>query len=152
MVRADERQTDTRQRLRLWLRLLRATRAIEGELRERLRVQFGATLPRFDVMAALHRVEEGMTMTRLSRHLMVSNGNVTGLIDRLVAEHHVERVANRNDRRTTTVRLTPAGRAAFAEMARAHQRWIEELLEPLPADRVEELIPLFERFTPADAA
>ena len=82
-----------KQRLRLWLRLLRATRAIEAELRERLRVQFAMTLPQFDVMAALARAESGMTMTELSRKLMVSNGNVTGIIDRLVTEKLVLRKA-----------------------------------------------------------
>lgn len=139
-----------RQRLRLWIRLLRTTRALEAELRERLRVQFSATLPRFDVMAALDRSDEGMSLTRLSRHLMVSNGNVTGLIDRLVAEGHVERIPDLDDRRATIVRLTPAGRAAFADMARAHQRWIDEALSPLPEERLEELIALFEPFVPRE--
>src|SRR4029078_2950839 len=73
----------SKQRLRLWIRILRAARAIEAEVRERLRVQFGVTLPQFDVMAALERKPDGMTMTELSRFLMVSNGNVTGLIDQL---------------------------------------------------------------------
>jgi DNA-binding MarR family transcriptional regulator len=75
-----------KQRLRLWIRLLRVTRAVEAESRERLRVPFEMTLPQFDVLAALHREENGMTMTELSRRLMVSNGNVTGIVDRGLAE------------------------------------------------------------------
>ncbi|MGA8932368.1 MAG: MarR family transcriptional regulator, partial [Pseudolabrys sp.] len=99
----------SKQRLRLWLRLLRSSRAIEAQLRERLRTRFSITLPQFDVMAALARSEEGMTMTELSRQLMVSNGNVTGIIDRLVAEKLVLRQAPASDRRSFIVRLTPKG-------------------------------------------
>ncbi|TIS81978.1 MAG: MarR family transcriptional regulator, partial [Mesorhizobium sp.] len=73
-------------RLRLWIRLLRASRTIEAELRERLKKEFDTTLPRFDVMAALYRAPEGMLMSDLSRFLLVSNGNVTGIVDRLVSE------------------------------------------------------------------
>ena len=107
---------------------MRATRAIEAELRERLRVQFAITLPQFDVMAALARAESGMTMTELSRKLMVSNGNVTGIIDRLVAERLVLRQAPAEDRRSFVVRLTPKGAAQFAVVAKAHEEWVDKLL------------------------
>src|SRR5262245_58454282 len=83
----------SKQKLRLWLGLLRASRTIEGELRARLREEFATTLPKFDVMAALARKGAGMTMTELSRWLMVSNGNVTGIFDRLEAEGMVVRLA-----------------------------------------------------------
>jgi len=118
----------SKQRLRLWLRLLRATRAIEVELRERLRRDFATTLPQFDVMAALARKEDGMSMTELSRMLMVSNGNVTGLIDRLAAEKLVLRQAPANDRRSYIVRLTSKGTSHFAAIAKAHEAWVDELL------------------------
>jgi DNA-binding MarR family transcriptional regulator len=93
-------------RLRLWLRLLKATRLVEGALRERMRAERGTTLPRFDVMAALYRAGEGLRMSDLSGVLMVSNGNVTGIVDRLEAEELVERVAVAGDRRAIRVRLT----------------------------------------------
>lgn len=126
---------DGKQKLRLWLRLLRTTRAIEAQLRERLRLTFETTMPRFDVLAALARHERGMTMTALSRHLIVSNGNVTGIIDRLVADGLVVRVADRNDRRATFVRLTREGARQFAIMAAAHETWVGELLAGVaPAD------------------
>src|SRR5262249_53663989 len=99
----------SKQRLRLWLRLLRSSRAIEARLRERLRTKFAITLPQFDVMAALARRESGMTMTELSRHLMVSNGNVTGIIDRLVGEKLVLRQAPAKYRPPSHVRPTPNG-------------------------------------------
>jgi DNA-binding MarR family transcriptional regulator len=117
-----------KQKLRLWLRLLGTTHAIEVELRRRLRASFGVTLPKFDVMAALDRRPAGMTMTELSRHLMVSNGNVTGLVDRLVAEGLVVRLAHEADRRATFVRLTPKGAQQFQVLAKAHEGWVAELL------------------------
>lgn len=132
--------TLSKQRLRLWLRLLRATRAIEGELRERLRVQFAITLPQFDVMAALSRVENGMTMTELSRTLIVSNGNVTGIIDRLAADRLVARQPGADDRRSFVVRLTPKGAAHFATIARAHQEWVDKILSDFDADEAEAVI------------
>ncbi|MEP7030427.1 MAG: MarR family transcriptional regulator [Pseudolabrys sp.] len=133
-------QPVSKQRLRLWLRLLRASRAIEVELRERLRTQFAVTLPQFDVMAALARKEDGMSMTELSRMLMVSNGNVTGIIDRLTTEKLVLRQAPANDRRSYIVRLTPKGVAHFAIIAKAHETWIDELLSDLGGPEAEVLI------------
>ena len=135
----------SKQRLRLWLRLLGASRAVEGELRERLRRQFDATLPRFDVLAALDRNEAGMTMTELSRFLRVSNGNVTGIVDRLVSDGLVVRAQKDGDRRTSFVRLTPRGRSAFAEMAVVHEGWVDELLSPLDGQAVDDLIVLLDR-------
>ena len=121
-------------RLRLWLRLLRLTRQIEGELRERLRVNFQTTLPRFDVLAALDRAQEGMMMSELSRMLMVSNGNVTGIVDRLVEDGFVLRSMRDGDRRASVVRLTEKGRLRFAELARIHKQWVDELLGGLDSE------------------
>jgi len=130
----------SKQRLRLWLRLLRSSRAIEGRLRERLRTKFAITLPQFDVMAALARNENGMTMTELSRQLMVSNGNVTGIIDRLVAEKLVLRQAPASDRRSYIVRLTPKGASQFSAIAKAHESWIDEFLVEIDATEAESII------------
>jgi DNA-binding MarR family transcriptional regulator len=128
LQRKPAAHTASKQRLRLWIRLLRTSRAIEAELRERLRVAFRITLPQFDVMAALARREEGMTMTELSRMLMVSNGNVTGIVDRLVADDLVVRKAQADDRRAIVVRLTPKGSSQFAAMAKIHESWVDKLL------------------------
>ena len=128
-------RSPSKARLRLWLALLRATRGIEAELRNRLRLHYGVTLPRFDVLAALYRFESGMLMSELSRFLMVSNGNVTGIVDRLVEDGLVLRTARRGDRRASVVRLTAMGRERFAELAAAHEGWVDELLGPLePGD------------------
>lgn len=131
-------------KLRLWVRLLRTVRPIEVELRRRLKAEFGVTLPKFDVMAALARKEAGMTMTEVSRFLMVSNGNVTALIDRLVADGLVVRLANARDRRATVVRLTRKGVNLFAAMAEAHARWVEEILAGFGPEQSDTLIGLLD--------
>jgi DNA-binding MarR family transcriptional regulator len=110
--------------LRLWLRLLTCTQLIEREVRTALREQFDTTLPRFDLMAQLERAPQGLKMNELSRRMMVTGGNVTGITDQLVNEGLVERQAVEGDRRAFLVRLTAAGRASFADMARAHEGWI----------------------------
>jgi DNA-binding MarR family transcriptional regulator len=120
--------SDGKDRLRLWVRLLRCSRTVEAELRERLKREFDTTLPRFDVMAALYRAPDGMLMSDLSRFLLVSNGNVTGIVDRLVSEGLVTRARRNGDRRTSMVRLTEEGSKAFALIAAAHEGWVGELL------------------------
>jgi DNA-binding MarR family transcriptional regulator len=125
---SSRRAGDSKSRLRLWIRLLRATRLVEGETRERFKSRFNVTLPRFDVMAALYQKPGGMLMSEISRFLLVSNGNVTGIVDRLVKDKFVVRAQRDGDRRTSFVRLTAKGRAAFSEMAAAHESWINELL------------------------
>lgn len=126
--------------LRLWLRLLSCSNLISGEIRRRLRTEFDVTLPRFDVMAQLHREPNGLRLGDLSRRMMVTNGNITGLIDRLVQEGLVMREADPNDRRATTVRLTRAGTTMFRLMASAHEAWIHEMFAGLSARRVSELL------------
>jgi DNA-binding MarR family transcriptional regulator len=130
---------DSKARLRLWLRLLKATRTVESELRERLRVEFGSTLPRFDVMSALQRHLKGLKMSELSGVLKVSNGNVTGIIERLVEDGLVLREQVPGDRRAARVRLTAKGEAEFARQATAHENWVNELLSDVEPDRAERL-------------
>ena len=126
--------TAAKDRVRLWLRLLKVVRGVEQELRENLRREHNTTLPRFDVMAALSRHPEGLKMSQLSGVLRVSNGNVTGIADRLSEEGLVERVSVPGDRRATVLRLTPAGRKVFADQAAAHEEWINCLLGAVTAE------------------
>ena len=126
-----ETPVDTKADLRLWLRLLTCATLIEGEIRRRLRKQFGETLPRFDLMAQLERVEHGITLGEVSKRMMVSAGNVTSLVERLVLAGYVERRTAPNDRRSQLIRLTRNGRRAFGLMAAAHQAWVAELLGDL---------------------
>ncbi|MEM5543461.1 MarR family transcriptional regulator [Sulfitobacter sp. AS92] len=115
-------------RVRLWLRLLKVVRGLEQELRDTLRREHNTTLPRFDVMSALSRHPEGLKMSQLSGVLRVSNGNVTGIADRLSEEGLVERIPVPGDRRAMMLRLTPQGTAEFALQAQAHEDWINEKL------------------------
>ena len=126
-------------RLRLWLRLLAVTRAVEGELRERLR-GLDTTLPRFDVMAALHRAPDGLKMSAISAVLRVSNGNVTGIVDRLEAEGLAVRLPVEGDRRAMLVRLTPQGATDFARLAAEHEAWVDALLGAVSLRVAEHLI------------
>jgi DNA-binding MarR family transcriptional regulator len=119
--------------LRLWLRLLTCTLLIERRIKGRLRDRFAMTLPRFDLMAQLERTPAGLKMSEVSRRLMVSGGNVTGLVDQLVAEGLVERADVPGDRRAQAVRLTPRGREAFHAMAAEHERWVIGLMAGLSA-------------------
>jgi DNA-binding MarR family transcriptional regulator len=125
--------------LRLWLRLLTCAALIERHVREKLRDRFDITLPRFDLMAQLEREPKGLKMSELSRRLMVTGGNVTGLTDQLVAEGLVVRRGIPGDRRACNVRLTPKGKRQFDAMAGEHERWIAELLADVPVDEREAL-------------
>jgi DNA-binding MarR family transcriptional regulator len=121
------------QSLKVWLRLLACTNLIETEVRGKLRTEFDTTLPRFDLMAQLERHAAGLKMNELSQRLMVTGGNVTGITDQLEAEGLVVRESDPADRRAFTVKLTPAGRRAFARMAEAHEQWVVELFSGLAA-------------------
>jgi DNA-binding MarR family transcriptional regulator len=122
--------------LRLWLRLLTCSNLVEAEVRRRLRRRFDTTLPRFDLLAALDRAPEGLTLGEVSRRMMVSNGNVTGLATRLEAEGMIERRLDSGDRRAVRLSLTARGRREFARQSRAHEGWIAELLGQLsPEER-----------------
>ena len=142
---APEQEPESKQRLRLWLRLLRATRRMENALREELRRADGMTLPRFDVLAVLHRREDGLTMSELSRLLMVSNGNVTGIVERLVEDGWIARTSIKGDRRVTLVCLTEEGRTGFEALAARHEGWVNKLLGVVSIDEVNEMLGPLER-------
>lgn len=125
--------------LRLWLRLLTCTQLIEKQVRNELREQFATTLPRFDLMSQLERAPEGLKMNELSRRMMVTGGNVTGITDQLVTEGLVERVDVAGDRRAWRVRLTARGRKLFNEMAQQHEAWICDAFASLSPKEINQL-------------
>jgi DNA-binding MarR family transcriptional regulator len=142
---ASRLTSDHHQSLKLWLRMLSCTVRIENEIRSRLRATFGITLPRFDLMAQLERYPDGLRMGELSKRMMVTGGNITGITDQLEQEELVVRVPDPNDRRAYSVMLTDAGRRAFAEMAVVHEAWVAELLRDLSGDEKNQLIRLFSK-------
>jgi DNA-binding MarR family transcriptional regulator len=111
-------------------------------VRPRLREQFATTLPRFDLMAQLERHPEGLKMNELSRLLMVTGGNVTAIVDQLEKEGLVERFDEPADRRAFRIHLTRTGERTFAEMARAHEEWVVELLAGMGRREQDELLKL----------
>lgn len=133
---------DHHQSLKLWLRMLSCTVRIENEIRSRMRATFDITLPRFDLMAQLERHPDGLRMGELSKRMMVTGGNITGITDQLEQEKLVERMPDPKDRRVYTVKLTDAGRRAFARMAEVHEGWIAELLQDMSPDDKTQLIGL----------
>ena len=141
-TKVAERPHDHKDELRLWLRLFACKEVIETEVRRRLRDGFDVTFPRFDLMAQLYRAPKAMTLGELSQRMMVSNGNVTGLVDRMVEQGLVSRRPSPKDRRAQLVSLTAQGRRFFAAMARANGDWIGEILADLSSDEIETLMRL----------
>jgi DNA-binding MarR family transcriptional regulator len=120
--------------IRLWLRLLSATNLVSAEIRRNLRQSFNVTLPQFDLLAQLEREPNGLRLGELSQRMMVTNGNVTGLVDKLVDQGFVVREPTPEDRRAMNVRMTKAGAALFAVMAKANGDWMASLFSDVPAD------------------
>src|ERR1700741_1357531 len=142
MDREFHARRDDHSALRIWLRLLTCTQLIERSVRSGLREGFATTLPRFDLMAQLGRRRDGLKMNELPRLLMVTGGNVTAIGDQLEKEGLVERFDEPGDRRSWLIRLTAGGRKSFAEMARAHEHWVVELLAGLSSRERDELLKL----------
>lgn len=128
--------------LKLWLRLLSSTRLIENQIRSNLRESFDTTLPRFDAMAQLYRYPDGLRMGEISQLLMVTSGNITGIIDQLVQENLVERTTDPNDRRAYVVKLTESGISAFELMTGEHREWVADMTSGLNEDEQEQMYQL----------
>ncbi|WP_027878307.1 MarR family winged helix-turn-helix transcriptional regulator [Meiothermus cerbereus] len=133
---------DHHQAIRLWLRMLTCTNRITSKIRSRLRENFKTTLPRFDLLAQLERHPEGLKMSELSKRMMVTTGNITGITDQLEAEGLVRREVDKSDRRSFVVKLTPEGQRLFGEMAAVHEGWVIELFEGLSSEEKETLYAL----------
>ncbi len=139
---ATLRPGDHKAELRLWLRMLTCTTLIENGVRRRLRDTFDVTLPRFDLMAQLHKTPTGLTLGELSQRMMVSNGNVTAIVEKLVSQGLLDRKPSLRDRRAQVVSLTAAGRGAFSQMAAAHENWIAATFSGLSREEEEQLMAL----------
>ncbi len=131
--------------IRLWLRMLATNRLVETRTRRLLQDRYATTLPRFDLMAQLERAPKGLKMGELSRRMMVTGGNVTGITDLLEKEGLVERLDDPTDRRAWLVRLTTAGKRAFAAMAAEHERWIVESFAELSGREMSTMAALLAR-------
>jgi DNA-binding MarR family transcriptional regulator len=119
---------------------LSCTNLVTAEIRQRLRTEFEFTLPRFDLMAQLDREPNGLRLSELSKRMMVTNGNLTGLVDRLIEEGYVRRVDDPSDGRASVVRLTKSGSDTFKKLASAHEAWLASLFDGLTESAVERLM------------
>ncbi len=137
---AADAETEYRAQTRLWLRLLACTTLIEGELRRRFREEYDFTMPRFDVLAQLDREPSGLVLGELPKRLMVSAGNLTPIVDRLVEDGYITRTPSNLDRRVQIVCMTVEGRKTFRRMAKSHGAWLAELLAEFPMDRLDGLV------------
>jgi DNA-binding MarR family transcriptional regulator len=126
--------------LRLWLRMISCSMRMESILSQRLRKEFKTSMARFDVMSQLERFPDGLTMSELSRRLIVSNGAITGMVDKLAGAGLVTRREDPKDRRSMIVRLTRKGRESFLRMARRHEEWVVSILGELTAEAQSELL------------
>lgn len=139
---SEAQQPHAKQSLRLWLRLLATTTIVEKAVRSYLRAECDSTLPRFDVLATLDRAADKMTMSELSDRILVSNGNVTGLVNRLVEDGLVRREVDPCDRRSQFVMLTPEGRRRFRRMAEQHEDFVDHIFEDVSDADIERLLAL----------
>jgi DNA-binding MarR family transcriptional regulator len=126
--------------LRLWLRMLSTTKLISQEVRRRLRTEFGATLPQFDLLAQLYREKDGLRLGELSKRTMVTNGNVTGLVERLEADGLIIRETPEGDRRVTVAKLTRRGNEIFGAMAKAHEGWLRDMMADVQPSEIDTLL------------
>ena len=133
----EDRGNDYIAETRLWLRLLTCTALLSSKLRKNFREEFDFTMPRFDLLAQLDREPRGLVMGELSKRLMVSAGNITPILSRLVEEGYIARMASKLDRRVQIVFLTAEGRKKFRRMAKKHGQWLNEILSKLDADELD---------------
>ena len=130
-------ETREKEGLRLWLRILTCSQMVEQEIRTMLRGKFDTTLPRFELLAALDRVPDGLTMGELSRWLMVTKGNVTGIAERLSEDGYIKRQPTSTDRRSFCVTLTSRGKKAFKKMESEYERLLERLFTDASLDDID---------------
>ena len=145
LTSAPVNNTHSKESLRLWLRLLTCESILTHHVRTKLREEFGITLPQFDVLAELDHVESPQTMTELSNNLMVSNGNITGVVDRLVRDNFVERHPSPGDRRVQLIALSEKGIKEFQNMASQHEKWIGDSFAEMEMEDIQQITKLLNK-------
>ena len=140
--KSNQQKIRSKTLLSLWLRLLACESIVEQQLRTKLRESFSITLPQFDVLAELERFDKPLSMTELSKNLMVSNGNVTGVVDRLVKENFVKRIPSEYDKRVYLIELTENGKIAFDDISTQHEQWIRDMFEDMTLNDIDMMLKL----------
>jgi DNA-binding MarR family transcriptional regulator len=132
-----------RNELRAWFRLLLIHKAISRKISARFRSEFKISTARFDTLAQLNAAGGEMTMGELSEQLMVTSGNVTGVIDGMAADKLVVRRPHQTDRRSIVIAMTPAGRSLFTKVRAALSKWMGEAMTDMNDAELAQLIKLF---------
>ena len=122
------------------MRLLACAHAAEQRVKARIKDEFGINQTQFNLLSQLDRSPGGIRMGELSRRTIVTGSNLTAVVDDLTRRGLVDRAPAPDDRRVIVIRLTPAGRTAFAAWAPIHGRWVEEIFAGLSSARREDLI------------
>jgi DNA-binding MarR family transcriptional regulator len=129
-----------------WVELVRAYQLIIRRLEHALDPH-GMSLPQFEVLAHLH-FDGAITQNELAQRLLVTKGNVCGLIDRMEAAGLVGRTTDPADRRANRLRLTSRGTAVLCAILPPHLELIKDSMGRLgPAD-LHRLRDLLERLVP----
>ncbi|MCF6228105.1 MAG: MarR family transcriptional regulator [Planctomycetes bacterium] len=123
-----------RARVGMWIRLARCANLAMRELRTSLRED--CTMPQFDVLAQLCREEKGLTFSALSERLLVTAGNLTGIVDRLEKQGYVRRETNPRDRRQTFIRVTEEGQKYADVVIPKHEQDIVNLFSKVPNNTI----------------
>jgi DNA-binding MarR family transcriptional regulator len=121
----------TDHRMRAWLAMVGCFTSVERSLRRHFNHVFRSSLPRYDVLMALVHFPDGLTMGQLASKLMVSKGNMTGVVRRLQQNNCVRQASSRHDRRVRVVTLTSKGRTLWEQMHGEYRSVIEDVLSQL---------------------
>ncbi len=126
--------------LQLWVRLLACAHGAEQRVKNRIKENFGLNQTQFNLLSQLDRAPDGIRMGEIARRTVVTGSNVTAVVDDLQQRGLVTREVAKGDRRATVIRLTPAGRSLFAEIAPVHAGWIEEIFAGLAETEKRDLV------------
>ncbi len=125
--------------LRSWLALLGTANGLKKTFDTRMRAEFGLSISRFDVLAALDRAgPDGLRAGALSQQLMVTEGNTTQVTAPLIRDRLVTRAADRQDGRAAIFKLTAKGEKTFAAIAAAHRQWVDSAFAALKPAELEQ--------------
>jgi len=131
-----------------FLQLMRVQQKLQRQM-ERVLDGAGLTLPQFDVLANLGMVE-GITQQELAERLLVTKGNVCGLLDRMEAAELVQRRPDPKDRRANRLYLTRVGRAALQAAFPTHLGVVQECMSVLSGAEQRTLAQLLGRLDVGD--
>ena len=115
-----------------WLYMMRVSNKIHRSSADRL-AEYGLTAAQFDVLAHLS-VKGGISQQALSERLLVTKGNVVGLIDRMERRGLLSRCNHPEDRRLNLLNLTEEGKELAARVVPAHEEFIQQQMQGLSAE------------------